>query len=581
MAGMVILKPKKSIREWAERAKKLLFAVITSTLLVVLLNACSGSGGGTPEKVMNADACAALANTAVPAGSIGLPTTGAVVTSATWKAASGTGTSALPDYCLVSGDIKPVDPTAWNIQFKVALPSSATWNSKVVMVGGAGFDGSIPSQVEGRFWLLPASALTHLGRGYAVFGSDGGHQAATLPHPAAFVMNQEAYNNWAAGDALKKTRDTAIYLMNAAYGKTPTKSYFLGISTGGREALQVAGRWPADWDGISSLCPARIITSSIGFVAVSRALAAPGAYPNQAKRAVLYNAALAACDSLDGVSDGVISNVQACNYAFEPSTALLNGVPVRCPGGVDTGDTCLSDAQITALNTINSPVPFNFSLASGDTSMPGYNVYTTDTGTTSLAAALGFGTIAPGFPVTAGMPMTTSSADSFVRYMVTGNLAFNYLTFDPSNPGPYANRLSELSALDVGDRDLSGFRAKGGKVLLMHGTADMLISPRYTEYYFQRLQATMGSSAVDSFLRFYMVPGFGHSTSATFAVSFDALAVLENWVERGVDPANNQIVTDIVGVPGRTRPLCMYPTFPKYKGSGDVNSAASYTCAAY
>lgn len=251
-------------------------------------------------------------------------------------------------------------------------------------------------------------------------------------------------------------------------------------------------------------------------LAETRALAAPGAYLNFAKRGALYSAALAACDALDGVSDGVISNVQRCNATFDPSTALLNGVPLRCPAGADTGDTCLSDAQLAALTKINSPVRFEFSLANGETSFPGYNVLISDNGNSTdpaplqpTLAFLGFGLAPPAFPVTGSMLAGLQYADSFVKYAIAGDATFNTLSIDASNPGALASRFSEFSALDDSDRNLTPFAAKGGKLLIMHGTADMLVSPRRSELYVQQLQVTMGADKVDSFLRFYEVPGFG------------------------------------------------------------------------
>ena len=113
---------------------------------------------------------------------------------------------------------------------------------------------------------------------------------------------------------------------------------------------------------------------------------APGAYPNQPKRKVLYDAAIAACDNLDGVNDGLISNVAACNASFDPSTAMLNGQPVRCANGADTGDTCLSDAQINALQVYNSQIVFGYALGSGETQYPGFNVWGADLGMSGNAS---------------------------------------------------------------------------------------------------------------------------------------------------------------------------------------------------
>lgn len=555
-------------------------ATIVASLLAVMLNGCTSGNIRSESLKLTAASCAELAKMRIPASDIGLPTTGGVITETKMIAASGTGASAIGDYCLVSGNILPVDPTAPNIKFQVALP--AVWNSKVLMMGGGGFDGSIPN-VAGN--VANTTAISPLGRGYVVFASDSGHQAS--PIDGSFALNKEAYGNW-IGDALKKTRDSAFVLVKVTYGSTPTRSYFLGGSTGGRESLAAVSRWPADWDGNVVLYPGRDVTAQIlVMLAEARALAVPGAFPNFAKRDILHSAALAACDALDGLTDGVISNVQGCNATFNPSTALLHGVPVRCPGGADTGDTCLSDAQLFALKKINGPVRINFSHASGVTSVPGYNVFISDNnGPPSTSpfqitiAAMALGNVPPAFPIAGNMSFATQLADNFIRYAIARDPKFNSLTVDPSNPGVLASRLREFSALDAPDRDLTPFAAKGGKVLIMHGTEDTLVSPRRTELYVQQLKAKMGTDKVDSFLRFFEVPGFGHSISAQFNAAWDQLTALENWVENDVDPAMNQIVTDTVGIPGRTRPLCVYPTWPKYKGSGDVNSATSFTCVA-
>jgi len=389
------------------------------------------------------------------------------------------------------------------------------------------------------------------------------------------------------GDALKKTRDSALYLVNKFYAVSgPTRSYFAGGSTGGRESLTVIQRWPEDWDGAIALYPAWNFTElTLQQLNSSEAFAAPGAFLDTAKRGVLFSAALAACDSLDGVADGIISNVQGCLAIFNPATAKLNGVPVRCPNGVDTGDTCLSDAQIAALNTMNNPLIFNYPLASGQTSYPGYNVFIADTGINNpnplqaFVTLLALGSVQPAFPVTGSMMFDAQISDQFIRYTVTDNPSFDSLTFDAANAGAFAPRISYLSSLDANNANLTPFAMKGGKLLMAHGTADLTVATRATEFYYQQLQSMMGTNTVSTFVRFYEIPGLQHALSTVFNPGWDQLTALENWVEQGVDPANNQVVTDLAGVPGRTRPLCLYPTWPKYNGSGNVNSAASFTCS--
>jgi Tannase and feruloyl esterase len=532
--------------------------------------------------------CAQLVGLKIPAASIGLPTEGAVISAAQWKAASGSGSIGIAEYCLVSGKIMPIDSTAPNIQWQIALPKN--WNSKIVMLGGGGFDGTIPN-VAGNFQMTPADSATPLGRGYAVFGSDSGHQAQTPPaaatvssEDAAFFSNSEAYRNY-IGDALKKTRDAALTVINKAYGRTPAKSYFFGGSKGGQEALAVAGRWPADWDGIVALYPARNYTlTMMGALVVSQALAAPGAYLNAAKRGILYQAALAACDELDGAKDGVISNVRGCYAAFDPASATLKGGPLRCAHGSDAGDTCLSDAQLGALKKAGSPFPFSYLRAGAQRSFLGYNIITSDLGSSSTSPMEAFitrltiGSTPPAFPAATGNSYAVTVSDYFMRLAVAKDPSFNQLTLNLANPGPLAARLNELYSLDQVDADLTPFAKRGGKLLILQGSDDMLISPRSTEAYVQSLRKKMGAERVDSFLRYYEVPAYGHSLSTIFSAVWDQLPPLDNWVEKGMDPAGTQIVTDTVGVPGRTRPLCLYPSWPKYRGSGDLNVAASFSC---
>jgi hypothetical protein len=533
--------------------------------------------------------CMQLAGKKIAPASIGLPTHGGEVTAGQWIAASGTGPTAIDDYCLVSGRIMPIDPKATNIEFQVALPKN--WNSKIVMLGGGGFDGVIP-KVAGNFQNTPAEAPTPLARGYAVFASDSGHQAQTPPgrlsvsnEDAAFFSNAEAYRNY-IGDALKKTHDVALVVIKAIYGRAPKKAYFFGGSKGGQEALVVAGRWPADWDGVVSLYPARNYTLTVlGALRTSQGFAAPGAYLNVAKRGALYQAALAACDTLDGLKDGVISNVRGCYATFDPSTATLAGVPLRCPSGNDTGDTCLSDAQLNALKNSSTPFAFNYLTGGTQNSFLGYNVVTSDLGNSSNspieAALMGMtiGSTPPKFPIAEGNSYAAIVSDYFFRLAVAKDTSFNQLTLNLTNPGPLAARLNELFALDQVDTDLTSFAKRRGKLLILQGTDDMLISPRSTEAYVEGLRTRMGAQKVDSFLRYYEVPGFGHSLSSIFTAAWDQLPAIENWVEKGIDPAHNQVVTDTVGVPGRTRPLCLYPTWPKYRNSGDANIAGSFSCA--
>jgi feruloyl esterase len=532
--------------------------------------------------------CAQLNGMTVAASTIGLPTTGAKVTSSDVVPAAGTGASAVGEFCRVLGDINPVDPSAPKIKFQLNLP--ANWNSKAMMFGGGGYNGTIATGA-GNVLAGPTDKQVPLGRGYATFGSDSGHQAdATTSRDGSFGLNDEALKNF-SGEAIKKTRDVSMALIKARYGTNPQRAYFAGGSTGGREALLAVTYWPQDWDGAIVLFPAwNAVALDLAFGRITRALAQPGAYPSRDKRKVLYDAAIEACDALDGVRDGLISNITACNATFDPATATLSGRPVRCPAGADTGNTCLSDAQIAGYNVTNTPLLLNYSLANGENTYPGFNTWGTDFGNPGTSPlqptvlTLALGTEQPANPMpavtaTTSPPYGSTFWDQWVRYFVTRNPSFNSLSLNPQSPAPYQSRIVELSAIqEVIQTDLSAFQGRGGKLLMAHGMSDALVSTRATEQYWSRMRSSMGVSRVDSFARYYEIPGYGHAVSSVFNAAWDSLTTLENWVERGATPPS-QVVSDTAGVPGRTRPLCEFPAFPRYNGAGDVNASASYSCA--
>jgi feruloyl esterase len=535
---------------------------------------------GAPETVRAqpksaAPPCENLAGLRIEPTAIGLPTKGGAIAAAA-PAATKTGVG----YCLVSGRISPIDPQAPDIRFQVALPPA--WNGKAVMLGGGGFNGVIPDVAGAPFNAAGSSPLE---RGYAVFASDSGHQSPMGGADGRFMTNDEAYKNW-LGEALKKTRDAAMVVIVRAYGRAPTRAYFLGGSTGGREGLRVAALWPADWDGVVALYPARDPTAlAMKLLVDTQAFAAPGAFLTPGQRVLLHQAALEACDGLDGVADGLISNVKGCYAVFDPARAVIGGQPLRCADGAAHGDACLSDVQLAAIRTMESPLRFGFPLASGETGHPGYNVLTADTGVPSpnpsqpFVSQLALGNAPPSFPANPKMALSAGFADNFVRFLVTRDPAANPLSFDIADPGPFRQRISGLSALDTPDKDLTGFAARGGKLLMLQGDDDLLISPRATEAYYEGLKARMGPETVHRFVRFYEVPGFGHAISTLFQASWDELGILEAWVEQGRDPGDGEVVADTAGAPGRTRPLCQYPAWPRYRGAGDVNDAASFVCA--
>ena len=514
--------------------------------------------------------CAELAGKSFAASDISLPSGGATITSATAVAAGDAG-NLHGDYCKLRGTIAPVDASSPAINFALNLPAS--WNRKTIHFGGGGFNGNLIDGTEPlRFG--PAGKPAPLALGYATYGSDSGHQSSSITD-GRFAANDEALANY-GGQAMKKTRDVAQKLVQAFYGEKPAHAWFLGTSTGGRDALAYIQRWPTDYDGVIANEPALNYSGTrLSNVALGRALYANGGagWLNVAKTLKVQQAALAACDGLDGVKDGIVSNVESCRLL---NAQILSSL--RCPGGADSGNTCLSDAQLATVRVIESPLQLNYPLANGVQAAGGYNLlegalvagtYTTrDLGTRPV----------PGNPATSADANMYLTGDQWVKYFVTRDAGFDTLSFDPASPGSWTSRVQTVSAItDALDANLAPFFGGGGKLILLHGLADEVISPNSTIDYYKRLIATVGQAAVDANVRFYTVPGMGHGTGV-FIPNWDSLAALEGWVEKGLAPGTGVAVDAVAGTYGRTRPLCQYPAWPKYRGSGSMDAAVNYSC---
>ncbi|KVE04587.1 tannase/feruloyl esterase family alpha/beta hydrolase [Burkholderia anthina] len=539
--------------------------------LSLCISACGGnesSGGASassppPPPPSAATQCAALNGLAIPASSIAEPTGGATVTSATLVEAAG-------EYCQVNGAIAPVDPVAPSIRFQVNLPTN--WNRKALHYGGGGFDGTLITGVD-ALDMAPTGTPTPLANGYATFGDDSGHQSSSITD-GKFAANDESLANY-GGLSLKKTHDVAMALIRKRYASAPGKTYFFGSSTGGRDGLSEAQRWPADYDGIVVNRPALNYTGlRLSNVVLGRALYLNNGagWLDVAKTVLLQNAVMSACDALDGVADGIVSNVAACKA--QSATVLAS---VRCPNGVDSGDTCLSDAQIATVQTIAAPLQLPYPLADGVTQYAGYNIlagsvfagpYTTrDLGESKVPAN-------PAGKKDANQWVT---GDQWVKYFVTRVPTFDSLMFDPVNPGTYESRVQALSALtDATSTDLSAYVAKGGKLIMTHGLADEIVSTDSSTDYYTGLVQRFGQGTVDGFVRFYLMPGVGHGTGP-FHPAIDSLSALDEWVESGKAPETLTMSDLNAATLGRTRPLCRYPLWPKYIG-GDVKAAASFRC---
>ncbi|WP_420856223.1 tannase/feruloyl esterase family alpha/beta hydrolase [Streptomyces abyssalis] len=368
--------------------------------------------------------CAGLDQLNIPASVMSLPTRGGRVTSASVMTSRVSGETI--EYCQVDADIFPVDPAAPVIKMRAALPHS--WNRKATMFGGGGYNGTVPD-LTANVPFGPTGRPAPLARRYATFASDSGHQQDPASPPSldgSFGMNDEAVSNFAAGDALKKTRDASMFLIRHAYATKPVEVYFAGGSTGGREALIVAQRWPEAFDGVISAYPAWNNLSEVldlGYLA--QVLSRPGAFPGPEKQTLLYNSVVNACDRLDGVEDDVVSNPGGCH--FDPHA-------LRCPGGEEDGPTCLSDPQIGAVVAMSSPFRWPYRIASGETEYPGFPFLE---GADMRTPFLGFGTTAPAnpMPVTSGYGM--QYWEQWVKYFLTRDPAHDSLDVDPRNPGKW------------------------------------------------------------------------------------------------------------------------------------------------
>lgn len=513
---------------------------------------------GLGAQALAAVPCQSLANLSVPASAIALPTTGALVHSAQVVEP----TADTPEYCRLLGQIRPVDPSAPPINFQVNLPT--VWNQRSMQFGGGGFDGQLVTGLKNVPHALSGSA-TPLQRGFATFGSDSGHSGTILD--GSFAVNQEALRNY-AGDAIKKLRDTAQQLMLQRYGQTPWKSYIAGLSKGGQEALVAVQRWPADYDGALVSYPALLFTASaLQGNRIARALYAPGGFVSSAKMNHLASKVLDACDGLDGHVDGLISNVSACQ--FDPAV-------LRCASNIDWGVGCLTDAQIATVRTYDSRLSLSYQLANGIDGAPGFPILSG----ANFNGPYDVGWWAEPFnPALIGLNgFLFLATDQWLKYFVTGNPQFDSLQFTPETGGAWQARIQQLSAwLDATSLNLTPFAQRGGKVLLIHGTSDTIVSPRNSIEYVARLQQHHGIQGLRQFLRFYTVPGFGHG-DGRFIASWNSLDLIQSWVENN-QPPQDPTVTDVLNLFGRSRPLCEYPSWPRYV-AGPTTLASSFVCSA-
>src|SRR5262245_63539856 len=370
----------------------------------------------TPVR-MEASVCAGLKDFSIPASAIGLPASGAVVQTAASVNASDQG-NVNGDFCKVSGIVKPQHAGSPSLDFEVNLP--LTWNRRVLQMGGGGWDGSLVTGLA-EFTVQPPKTGTPLRQGYVTLGSDGGHKGKP-GFDGTFGVDDEALANFGK-QSVKKAHDAAMAVIKKAYGRAPERFYFIGGSQGGHEALDAAARYPADYDGVVAHYPAYNVTLlHLGSLNVGKAIYADkgAAWLSPAKTKLITDAVYAKCDDLDGVKDGIISNVKACTSTFDVKT-------LRCANGADAGDTCLSDAQLGAVAKITSDYKPGVPVAGMDT-FPRWPLLEG-----ALFQVSTFGKAPqPSNPANGSEALLYGPGDQTVKFIITRESKIDPLTFDPT-----------------------------------------------------------------------------------------------------------------------------------------------------
>jgi feruloyl esterase len=535
---------------------------LTSPRNLTTLLVCATALAAAPALHAEQSSCAALRHLALPADVIGLPTTGATVTSASRRHEGDMA------YCRVMGRVHPVDPAADDIRFELNLPEQ--WNDKALQYGGGTFDGYLAAADGlGRTAVGLKSQATPLTRGYATFGSDSGHHKNYFPFPdavnalnAKFARNPEMQRNF-AGDALKKVHDVAIALIERRYGHPARRTYFIGGSTGGREALRVAQRYPADYDGVLAAYAAwDQVELDLQFMRTAQALYSPGGFLGGAQTRLIARTVARDCDAQDGLRDGIISDPAGCHVPMET---------LSCSDG-HKHHGCLSAAQMHTLETFATEQKTSTPLSNGVDSIPGYNALAG----MDLGHAVGLLHFPLHNPIFLFNSFGYVIGDDVTRNFLSVGHHFDSRTFDVASGGPWHDELvHQAKEIDSTSTNLRPFLDRGGKLILVHGTVDAVIPTNSTVDYYRRLQSTLGVATTERFARIYLVPGLGHGVGK-FEGGFDTIGTLDAWVDQGIAP-KDLVVTDNHN--GRTRPLCEWPAWPRYTGTGDVNTASSFTCA--
>lgn len=479
-------------------------------------------------------------------------------------------TPANPSFCKVLGHIEPADPKAPPIRFEVNLP--VEWNGRSLQYGGGGFNGTLITGL-GLPPAYPFDKPSPLARGFVTYGTDSGHETKPGEPPQVFALNDEAFENF-AHRSYKKVRDAAVALMVRTYGRKPEKMYFMGSSEGGREGLTMAQRYPDDFDGILARVPV------INWVGLQHAgtrdgLATMGeGWIRPAQVKLVADAVRAACDKADGVEDSLIENPVGCKAAFKPET-------LRCAAG-QSGDACLTEAQLKAIEALHGTYKFPFAVANGLDDYPGWGVSGEDTppfGPTGGWSAWWLGAAPPALPPAPNNGIAWVYGAGGIQYVFARDPKLDVTSYKPEDHKARVLQVSEL--MDSTNPDLARFRARGGRLIMLEHMADYAQSPHAGIRYFENVERKLGKAETAEFARLYTAPGVDHVGSGAPA-NVDMLSVLVDWVENGKAPGDLEVVEQKVEAPAftiqRSLPLCRWPAWPHYR-SGDSKSASSFQCA--
>jgi feruloyl esterase len=505
-------------------------------------------------------ACAGMTTLSIPPALLESPADVVEITLAQPVAASAT----LPAHCRVRGRINPrigVNDTPFAIGFELRLPDR--WAGRFFFQGGGGNDGNVGNATGSPGFGGPLA----LARGMASTLTDGGHTGGSA---ASFGFDPQARIDHAY-NAFGKTAATTKAIIDLYYGRVPDKSYFAGCSGGGRQGMMFTQRYPTYFDGVVATAPAMRVATGASISAAWESITYRSIAPTDANGApilaqafsnadltLVANRILSQCDALDGVADGSVNHFQACR--FDPAV-------LQCNGAKDA--TCLSAEQVGALKQgFGGPVdssgkalyfPWQFDAGISAGGWRQWKLGTSPTATPNSAFS--------------------SLIQDAMRneFFTPPDPTFSIFDFDfDTDPA----RMQAFGAIydTWKDTSLTEFRANGGKLMLINGLSDPIFSALETVDYMQDVTATVGAGKASDAVRLFLVPGMNHCGGGPATDRFDSLTPLIDWVENGNAP--DRIAATGASLPGRTRPLCPYPTYARYSGSGDPESASSFVCSA-